>query len=116
MVNGDDKLYPRMFAWWKLIKIYGTLRFDDHRGLSPSSLALSDAALTGTLTRTKTSGAGKTRQSMPLFVAAGASISGNGWLRVGHQLWEQHASISRLLRDPSELRTRRRRGGGSPLQ
>ncbi len=45
-----------MHAWWKLLKVFGTLRFDDHRGLLPESLALGGAALSGKLTRTKTSG------------------------------------------------------------
>ena len=91
VVDVGEQVYPRMFAWWTLLTIFATLRFDDHRGLSPTSLTLTSAALTGVVV--KTPGAGKARQTMPLYISAGASITGNGWLRVGLKLWEAHTSV-----------------------
>jgi hypothetical protein len=47
VADESEQRYPRMLAWWKLLKIYGTLRFDDHRGLTPSSFSLTSAAVSG---------------------------------------------------------------------
>jgi hypothetical protein len=90
VVDSGEPKFVRMYAWWKLIKVYGTLRFDDHRGLDPASLVLTSATLSGSLTRTKTSGTGKARENLPLSISAFAAISGLDWLRVGLVLWTAH--------------------------
>jgi hypothetical protein len=66
--------FVRMHAWFRLIKVWGTLRFDDHRGLVPNTMSLRSDGLHGTLVRTKTSGLRKSKQLLPLFVAKGAAL------------------------------------------
>lgn len=48
--------YLRGLAWIRLIKVWATLRFDDHTWLRPSALSLTDGTLAAVLTRAKTSG------------------------------------------------------------
>ena len=74
ILTQDAPKFVRMMAWFKLIKLWGALRFDDHRGLVPRSVSLRENGLHATLERTKTSGPGKTRQHLPLFVAKGATL------------------------------------------
>ena len=87
MLTGAAR-YVRMYAWFRLVKVWGTLRFDDHRGLVPSTMSMRSDGMHGTLERTKTSGLGKARQHLPLFVAKGAALSDPDWLAVGWALWE----------------------------
>ena len=61
--------YLRGVAWLRLVKIWGTLRFDDTSWLAPSGLHVRDGALTATLTRTKTSGAGRRVPELPLAIS-----------------------------------------------
>lgn len=37
-----------MYAWWVLVKVWGCLRLDDHRGLLPDQLQWSSFGLQGT--------------------------------------------------------------------
>jgi hypothetical protein len=91
VVDLQEPEYTRMYAWWRLLKVYGTLRFDDHRGLLPESLELGTEGLVGKLARTKTSGRGKAKETLPLWVASAAAFSGEPWLSVGHELWANRA-------------------------
>jgi len=87
----DDSLpsYDRMFAWWQAVRIWGSLRFDDHRGVDPSSLVLRDGALHGLLSRTKTSGKDKKVEGLPLHVSSGAYLVHPTWLAIGFSLWAE---------------------------
>ena len=76
-----------MVAWYKLVRVWASLRFDDHRGLDPRSLMLTSTGWSGTLTQTKTSGAGKAREELPLFVSASAYLARAGWFSAGWGLW-----------------------------
>ena len=78
----------RMYAWWLLLKVWGSLRFDDHRGLIPRGLFLGADGLRGALVRTKTSGAGKSKEVLPLFISRDAFVNEPGeWLESGFRLW-----------------------------
>jgi hypothetical protein len=79
--------YWRMLAWWRLLKVWGVLRFDDHRGLVPKRMRMSAAGLAATLVRTKTSGAGKKVEELPMFVSSEAFLRQQTWLAVGFDLW-----------------------------
>jgi hypothetical protein len=92
VLDDQSPTYTRMYAWWKLLKVYGCLRFDDHRGIQPATLLLGPTGLSTTLTRTKTSGSGKTRETMPLVVSAGTDTTGHGWLSMGLDLWAEHGA------------------------
>ena len=47
----DRPLFIRVLSWWLLVQSWGTLRFDDHRGLLPREFIVSSAGLQATLTR-----------------------------------------------------------------
>ena len=60
-----DALPPnfiKVCSWYRLVRIWTAMRFDDHRGLVPGRLKLLALGLRGTLVRTKTSG-GKQAQT-----------------------------------------------------
>ena len=81
-------LYWRLFSWYRLVRIWGTVRFDDHTGLMPASMRLISGSLRGTLVRTKTSGAGKKREELYLHIDVTALFFHPSWLRVGWELWQ----------------------------
>ena len=62
IVDTSQHKFVRAFAWYRLIRIWSGMRFDDHRGLLPSTLRLQSGALHGTLVRTKTTGAGRKQE------------------------------------------------------
>ena len=91
VVSAERLDYERMLAWWILVKVWGTLRFDDHRGMAPEKLKLEGGTLSGSLTRSKTSGSGKAIESLPLIVNVEAWLVFPGWLAEGFALWEKHS-------------------------
>ena len=85
----DVAPYHRAYAWWKAVKVWASLRFDDHRGLVPAGLTWADdKGLAGTLTRTKTTGRGKRVENLPLFVSCDAFLHDPAWLPTGFQIWQ----------------------------
>ncbi len=80
--------FVRMYAWWRLLKVWCALRWDDHRGLVPASLVVG-AGLRGTLSRTKTSGPDKQTELLPIFVGTDAFLEDKAWLQVGWGLWQK---------------------------
>ena len=92
VVDSQELVYPRLYAWWKLTKLHGSLRFDDHRGLLPERLVWSSQGLSGTLVRTKTSGSGKARETLPLWVSSRAWVAEREWLATGYKLWIEHGT------------------------
>eukprot|EP00969_Alexandrium_andersonii_P033984 1485905-Alexandrium_andersonii.AAC.1 len=69
-----------MYAWWRLVKVWASLRFDDHRSMEPANVRMGPTGLIGTLTRTKTSGLGKRHEVLGLFVLEGAFVADPQWL------------------------------------
>ena len=59
VVGLDTPKYWRVFSWWLLVQCWATLRFDDHRGIVPSELNVTEAGLKGKLRRSKVSGPDK---------------------------------------------------------
>ena len=82
-------VFTRMFAWFRLVRCWAAMRFDDHRGLLPSSVKVANGRLTATLVRTKTSGVGKKREELYICVSAHAYMREESWLAVGWDLWER---------------------------
>jgi len=78
----------RCQAWWHLLSLWGALRFDDHRGLSPSAVQVTPRGLEATLSRTKTTGPGKRVTALPLVVGREAYLAHADWLTVGWELWQ----------------------------
>ena len=57
VVREEALFYHRVYSWWILLQCWGTLRFSDHRGLSPDEHFLVEGnVLTARLTRSKTIG------------------------------------------------------------
>ena len=92
--------YVRAFAWFKLLKLWGCLRYADTEGMPASSVVLEARGLRARLDRTKTSGAGKRLEVLHAFVSKSAWLQQEGWLDVGWQLWCDMASeINMGIRD-----------------
>ena len=56
VVNVAVLPFGRVYAWFYLTQAWGSLRFDDHRGLELASLQRSQEGLSGGLTRSATHG------------------------------------------------------------
>ncbi len=93
----DDAQYAwhRAYAWWKLVQTWAALRFDDHRGLAPSSIALTPEGLEFDLLRTKTTGCGKRVERRPSGVSRQAYLVIANWLECGWALWQELAPYER---------------------
>ena len=59
VLAGDKPVFLRVLSWWLLVQSWGTLRFDDHRGLLPRDFIVSATGLQARLTRSKVSGSDK---------------------------------------------------------
>ena len=78
--------YQRAFAWYRLVRHWSSLRFDDTLGLSPQAIQRRARGLMAILRRTKTSGPDKQRQALPAFLSQHAWVEAE-WLQVGLDLW-----------------------------
>ena len=84
-----DKAVPfevRVCAWFKLIKLWASMRFDDAAHLKTSELRFYDGQLIGMMHQSKTSGAGKRVRELPIFIAKEAYALHEDWLAVGFEL------------------------------
>ena len=88
-VAGDMPLFFVGLAYAKLLRLWGSMRFDDTRGMLPSLMHQTDRGLEAKLERTKTSGPGKKQRWLHVFVASGCFVADQRW---------QHAAAA-LLRD-----------------
>ena len=95
LMDGTNPDYLRGLAWIRLVKVWATLRYDDHTWLRPSALSLTDGSLAAVLTRTKTSGAARKVRELPMIVSASCYFHDQGWLRVGFDLWKKMADYPR---------------------
>ena len=53
VMDPEAKQYWRIMGWWLLLQAWGTLRFDDHRGLLPADVVVDQSGMTAKLSRTK---------------------------------------------------------------
>ena len=67
-------------------KAWGTMRFDDHRGLLPRDVNISAAGMQAKLTRTKVSGSDKHLNFRMVIIALSAYVQCKNWLAVGWDL------------------------------
>ena len=80
-------MYHRLMAWFRLLKVWCSLRSDDHRGLLPSEVHVGERGLSAVLSRTKTSGPDKRVQTLQIWVSPDAFLVEPFWLRTGWALW-----------------------------
>ena len=59
VLSVDTPLFMKVLSWWLLVQSWGTLRFDDHRGLLPCVFKVSETGLLVELSRSKVSGPDK---------------------------------------------------------
>jgi len=85
----------RCHAWWHLLSLWASLRFDDHRGLAPGSVQITGRGLEAVLSRTKTTGPGKRVDLLPLVVGFDAYLACPSWLVAGWELWQRTAPFVR---------------------
>ena len=87
VTDEDQLLYHRLTAWFRLLKVWGALRTDDHRGLPPGSVDMGARGLSALLTRTKTSGPDKCVQQLAMWISPQAYLFEPQWLPIGWELW-----------------------------
>ena len=73
-------------GWWKCLQAWAALRRDDHRGIRPRDLVVSEGSLRGELLRSKTTGCDKMVKSRPIIITPLAYVHDAGWLLAGWKL------------------------------
>ena len=104
MVDDGALFFFRIYAWWLLLQCWGTLRFDDHRGLHPTTgFSVSGNSLVAQLTRSKTIGPDRALTRRTLVVSEACYVRKLDWLSRGSELLQSQASYPRdyLLPMPS---------------
>ena len=88
VVRSDEKKYVRVFAWFKLVKLWAALRWDDTMGIPPASLVMvKGKGMKGKIVRSKTSGEGRRVEMQEFFVAHGCWLERRDWLLEGWRLF-----------------------------
>ena len=82
----EDTLFMRILSWWLLVQSWGTLRFDDHRGLLLRDFKVSETGLLAKLTRSKVSGPDKHLNFRVVVIHASAYVQHKNWLSTGWEL------------------------------
>ena len=86
VLAGDKPVFLRVLSWWLLVQSWGTLRFDDHRGLLPRDFVVTSTGLQARLTRSKVSGSDKHLNFRTVIIHPSAYIQRKDWLAVGRKL------------------------------
>ncbi len=85
----------RLLAWWMFLSSWASMRFDDRRGLAPSSVAVCGDGMNLELVRTKTTGADKAVRRRTCLVGEDTWLVEPNWNAVGWQPWQSAAPIRR---------------------
>ena len=103
VVDETKPAYMRMYAWWVLLQNWCTLRFSDHRGISPRTIQEGAGFWSMLLERSKTIGRDKNVQMRPLYLDAACFFQYPGWFGSGWKLLSQLAPQDRdfLLPGPT---------------
>ena len=86
VLSTDKPVFVRVLSWWLLVQSWGTLRFDDHRGLLPRDFIVSATGLQARLTRSKVSGSDKHLNFRTVIIHSSAYVQRRDWLAVGWNL------------------------------
>ena len=81
--------YARIYAWFRLVKLWTGMRFSDTLGLSEKSVEFQESGLTAILLRTKTSGPGKKVIHLRIWVNMACWLRKRYWLETGFDLWKK---------------------------
>jgi hypothetical protein len=96
-VDESAKLFTRGFAWYRLVRVWASLRFSDTEGAPPGEMTLTTRGLSLRLERTKTTGAGKKVLALPAYVSADAWIAEQKWLQTGFAIWRTWGADRRYM-------------------
>ena len=91
----DRPVFIRVLSWWLLVQSWGTLRFDDHRGLLPREFVVTSTGLQARLTRSKVSGSDKHLNYRTVIIHPSAYVQRESWLSVGWKLLQESAPHER---------------------
>ena len=69
VVDPGQAIGWRVWAWAKLIKVWGSLRWSDLQAIIPGELSLVEGRLVTTLRRTKTSGPNRRVRELPVAIS-----------------------------------------------
>ena len=107
VLSFDTLIFMRVLSWWPIVQSWGTLRFDDHRGLLPRDFKVSETGLLAKLTRSKVSGLDKRLNFRVVVIHTSAYVQHNDWLSTGWELLLKGAPHERdyLLPAPSKYAT-----------
>ena len=83
VTDTDATEYRRVYAWFKLVRIWAALRFDDTLHIAPSDVSYLDGTLEVKIGRTKTTGPGKRVETLVAYVGPGAFVNDDDWLSEG---------------------------------
>lgn len=81
--------YVRAYCWYRLVKVWSGMRFNDTQGVPASSMYLSGEGLAGEIHKSKTSGAGKKLGILHVHVSTHAWLRDSNWLKTGWNLWKR---------------------------
>lgn len=87
IMNLDKPLFVRALGWFRLLKLWCSLRFGDTLGMLPERMVMNRSGLKITLVETKTTGAGKKLWEIDAYVEISAGFTGYPWLAVGFGIW-----------------------------
>ena len=84
MSNRQEAMGIRAGAFYRLLKCWGTLRYDDVQHLSPQAVRFFSGRFTATLYETKTSGPERRQVELPIAITEDSWICNKrlveGWL------------------------------------
>ena len=87
-----DEALPRFvrgYAWFKLVKLWGAMRYSDTTGIKMQSAELDKVCWSADLSRTKTTGPGKKVKIVKVFISKHAYLRHHDWLTTGWNLWKE---------------------------
>ena len=94
MTSGDHPPYKRAFVWYKLVRVWAGLRFDDALHVRPADMVLGPHGLAFAIVSTKTTGPGKRVEVVHASFSPSAFIAESGWLECGFKVL---ASVARCI-------------------
>lgn len=89
--------YSRIYAWFRLVKLWTGMRFDDAKGAPIGTMEMREWGLKGIIDRSKTSGPTKKVAHLPFYVNKDAWLYDSAWLMTGWKLWNATGVESALL-------------------
>ena len=85
----------RIVAWINLVKLWGSLRWDDIQKVVPKELKYFEGRMTTTLRTTKTTGPTKRVRELPVCISEHAFVFTPFWLKTGFDLIKARAAFDR---------------------